>query len=79
VVIEANAAERTRLLLRYVALGALLATPGVAAAVAFVWLDQERSAPVAYLVAAAVELAVLSGLVLLARRVPQMFSLFARF
>lgn len=70
---------RSRPLLRRVALAALLATPGVAVATGFVWLDQERAAPVAYLAAALAGLAVLSGLVLLARRVPQMFSPFARF
>jgi hypothetical protein len=76
---EPALAAGPRLLLRRIALAVLLATPGAAAATGFVWLDQERAAPVAYLGAALAGLAVLSGVVLLARRVPQMFSPFARF
>lgn len=67
---------RLRLLLVWLARG-LMAAPGVAAAVVFVTLDQERAEPVAYLLAAVAGAATLAlGVGLVARRVPQIFNSF---
>jgi hypothetical protein len=59
--------------------GLLLAVPGAVVAAGFITLDQDRAAPWAYGSAALAGMAALSALVLLARRVPRIFSSFTAF
>jgi hypothetical protein len=57
----------------------LFAVPGAVVAAAFISLDQDRAAPLAYGSAALLGLAALAGLRLLDRRVPRIFSSFSSF